>query len=133
MAHDAHNVVVVGVNDADIQFAVEALKRMRGGQVAVADGKVQAEPGFADCGIGFRSALKEVIGKAELKPRAHAMGCSLDAPFMTLSFLSLSPIPELKLTDQGLIDAVILENGFICLEERGIESVPSADKSAEPN
>ena len=39
---------------------------------------------------------------------AHALGCDLEAPFMTLSFLSLSPIPELKLTDQGLIDAVNL-------------------------
>ena len=44
-----------------------------------------------------------------LNAAAHEMGCPLAAPFMTLSFLSLSPIPELKLTDQGLIDAVHLK------------------------
>jgi adenine deaminase len=53
--------------------------------------------------------LNEVIKRvADLSAAATAMGCRLDAPFMTLSFLSLSPIPELKLTDQGLIDAVHL-------------------------
>jgi adenine deaminase len=50
--------------------------------------------------------LAEVIaGMDALNAAAHSLGCDLDAPFMTLSFLSLSPIPELKLTDQGLIDA----------------------------
>jgi adenine deaminase len=54
--------------------------------------------------------LKEVMQRiADLNAAAHGLGCDLDAPFMTLSFLSLSPIPELKLTDQGLIDAVKLQ------------------------
>ena len=54
--------------------------------------------------------LDEVIRcSAELNHAAQAMGCDLAAPFMTLSFLSLSPIPELKLTDQGLIDAVKMQ------------------------
>ena len=53
--------------------------------------------------------LKEVTSAmAELNAAAHSLGCKLAAPFMTLSFLSLSPIPELKLTDQGLVDAVNL-------------------------
>jgi len=57
----------------------------------------QAEPGSLDGTHG---------SAAELNSAATRLGCKLDAPFMTLSFLSLSPIPELKLTDQGLIDAV---------------------------
>ena len=107
VAHDAHNVVVVGTNDADIARAIEELVKMRGGQVAVNNGKVQAELPLPIAGLVSDRPLHEVIERiAALNAAARAMGCDLDAPFMTLSFLSLSPIPELKLTDQGLIDTV---------------------------
>ena len=106
VAHDAHNVVV-GTNDADIARAIEELVKMRGGQVAVNNGKVQAELPLPIAGLVSDRPLHEVIERiAALNAAARAMGCDLDAPFMTLSFLSLSPIPELKLTDQGLIDTV---------------------------
>jgi adenine deaminase len=107
VAHDAHNVVIVGANDADIARAIEELVKMQGGQVAVNNGKVRAELALPIAGLVSDRPLKEVIERiAALNAAARAMGCELDAPFMTLSFLSLSPIPELKLTDQGLIDAV---------------------------
>jgi adenine deaminase len=107
VAHDAHNVVVVGTNDADIDRAIEELVKMQGGQVAVSEGKVRAELALPIAGLVSDRPLKEVIERiAALNAAARAMGCTLEAPFMTLSFLSLSPIPELKLTDQGLIDAV---------------------------
>ena len=107
VAHDAHNVVVVGTNDADMVRAIEELQAMQGGLVAVAGGASARGPGAAHRRIGFRPAVEEVIQRmAELNAAARAMGCDLEVPFMTLSFLSLSPIPELKLTDQGLIDAV---------------------------
>jgi adenine deaminase len=107
VAHDAHNVVVVGTNDADIARAIEELVKMQGGQVAVSEGKVRAELALPIAGLVSDRPLKEVIERiAALNAAARAMGCALEAPFMTLSFLSLSPIPELKLTDQGLIDAV---------------------------
>lgn len=107
VAHDAHNVVVVGTNDADIVRAIEELEKMRGGQVTVANGEVKAELPLPIAGLVSDRPLNEVIERiAHLNSTAHALGCPLDAPFMTLSFLSLSPIPELKLTDQGLIDAV---------------------------
>jgi adenine deaminase len=107
VAHDAHNAVVVGTNDADIAQAIEELVKMQGGQVAVNNGKVRAELALPIAGLVSDRPLKEVIERiAALNAAARAMGCELDAPFMTLSFLSLSPIPELKLTDQGLIDAV---------------------------
>ncbi len=109
VAHDAHNVVVVGTNDADIVRTIQELEQLQGGQVAVADGVVRAELGLPVAGLVSDQPLDEVIRRiAGLNAAAHALGCDLEAPFMTLSFLSLSPIPELKLTDQGLIDAVHL-------------------------
>ena len=106
VAHDAHNVVVVGANDADIARAIEELEKMQGGQVAVSRGKVRAELALPIAGLVSDRPLKEVIGRiAALNAAARALGCRLDAPFMALSFLSLSPIPALKLTDQGLVDA----------------------------
>lgn len=109
VAHDAHNVVVAGTNDADILAVIRELEKLRGGQVAVVDGKVTAELGLPVAGLVSDKPLPEVMKRiADLNAAAHAMGCDLEAPFMTLSFLSLSPIPELKLTDQGLIDATNL-------------------------
>jgi adenine deaminase len=109
VAHDAHNVVVVGTNDADIEKVIQRLEQLQGGQVAVAVGVVTAELGLPIAGLVSDRPLDEVVRRiAELNAAATGMGCDLDAPFMTLSFLSLSPIPELKLTDQGLIDAVNL-------------------------
>jgi len=110
VAHDAHNVVVAGTNDADILFAIEQLEHMQGGQVAVADGKVKAELPLPIAGLVSDRPLNEVMKRIDdLNAAARALGCDLDAPFMTLSFLSLSPIPSLKLTDQGLIDAAKLQ------------------------
>ncbi len=110
VAHDAHNVVVVGVSDSDIVAAIQALESMRGGQVAVAGGKIEAALPLPIAGLVSDQPLEFVIDKiAELKAAAMRLGCALDAPFMSLSFLSLSPIPALKLTDQGLVDAVNLK------------------------
>ncbi len=109
VAHDAHNVVVAGTNDADILVAIQALERLQGGQVAVVNGRVKAELGLPIAGLVSERSLPEVMEQIDgLNAAARSLGCKLDVPFMTLSFLSLSPIPELKLTDQGLIDAVNL-------------------------
>jgi adenine deaminase len=109
VAHDAHNVVVVGTNDADILRVVQELEKLQGGQVAVANGKVLAALALPVAGLVSDRPLKEVMQRiAALNTAAQQMGCDLSAPFMTLSFLSLSPIPALKLTDQGLIDATKL-------------------------
>ena len=110
VAHDAHNVVVVGVSDSDIVAAIQALEAMRGGQVAVAGGKIETSLPLPIAGLVSDQPLEFVIQKiAELSAAAARLGCALDAPFMSLSFLSLSPIPALKLTDQGLVDAVNLK------------------------
>lgn len=110
VAHDAHNVVVVGANDHEIEAAIAALVKMGGGQVAVADGKVLAALELPIAGLVSDQPLEGVIqGIDSLNAAAKKLGCELNAPFMSLSFLSLSPIPALKLTDQGLIDAVNLK------------------------
>jgi adenine deaminase len=106
VAHDAHNVVVAGANDTDILFAIHELARLQGGQVAVADGKIRAELPLPIAGLVSDQPLPKVLKLIDdLNAAAHALGCDLAAPFMSLSFLALSPIPALKLTDQGLIDA----------------------------
>jgi len=121
VAHDAHNVVVVGVNDSDIVAAIRALEEMRGGQVAVADGKIEAALPLPIAGLVSDQPLEIVIQKiAELKSAAARLGSALDAPFMSLSFLSLSPIPALKLTDQGLVDAVNLKLTTLIADEKTI-------------
>ncbi|MBA3272424.1 MAG: adenine deaminase, partial [Chthoniobacterales bacterium] len=104
VAHDAHNVVVVGVNDSDIVATVAALQKMGGGQVAVENGQEIAALPLPIAGLVSDRPLPEVVEKIEsLKAAAAELGCTLPAPFMSLSFLSLSPIPALKLTDQGLV------------------------------
>jgi adenine deaminase len=109
VAHDAHNVVVAGTNDADILCAIRELEKLQGGQIAVADGKVMAELPLPIAGLVTDQPLPKALKLIDdLNAAAHALGCDLAAPFMALSFLSLSPIPSLKLTDQGLIDAVHL-------------------------
>jgi adenine deaminase len=106
VAHDAHNVVVVGTTDVDICRAIQALEELQGGQVAVRHGEVTAALPLPVAGLVSNCPLEEVIERLEaLNAECRALGCKLEAPFMTLSFLSLSPIPALKLTDQGLIDA----------------------------
>jgi adenine deaminase len=109
-AHDAHNVVVVGMSDRDMAVAVNRLIETGGGQVAVADGTVLAE---LPCPIGGLlsdlPAEDVAAANARLDHAARELGTSLPAPFMTLSFLALSVIPELKLTDRGLVDTVNFE------------------------
>jgi adenine deaminase len=110
VAHDAHNVIVAGTNDADILSAIRALEQLQGGQIAVADGAVTAELPLPIAGLVSDQPLAKAMQLIDdLNAAAHALGCDLAAPFMALSFLALSPIPALKLTDQGLIDAVHLK------------------------
>ncbi|MDQ6939592.1 MAG: amidohydrolase family protein, partial [Verrucomicrobiota bacterium] len=107
VAHDAHNIVVVGVDDSDIVATVTALQQMGGGQIAIENGKEIATLPLPIAGLVSDRPLAEVVEKiAALKAAAARLGSKLPAPFMSLSFLSLSPIPALKLTDQGLVDAV---------------------------
>lgn len=105
VAHDSHNIVVVGTTDADMLAAVEAIVAMQGGQAVVVDGKVVAAIPLPIAGLMSEEPIERVRQQVD---HAHAVactiGCRLHAPFMALSFLTLPVIPELKLTDQGLVD-----------------------------
>ena len=109
VAHDAHNVMVVGARDKsgprDMAIAVTRVAELGGGQVVVVDGKVVAEAPLPIAGLMSDLPLSQVASQLdEVVRAAHSLGISLNAPFMTLSFLGLSVIPDLRITDHGLID-----------------------------
>jgi adenine deaminase len=105
VAHDSHNLVIVGTNDGDIIKTVETIKEMGGGLAAISDGKVLATLSLPIAGLMAEAPIGEVIRQLErLLLAAKNLGCKLRDPFMTLSFLSLPVIPELKITDKGLVD-----------------------------
>lgn len=105
VAHDSHNLVVVGTCDRDIFEAIQSIERMGGGLTVVADGKVLASLPLPVAGLMAEAPVARVARQMEILQRAaKRLGCRVADPFMTLSFLSLPVIPELKLTDKGLVD-----------------------------
>ena len=105
VAHDAHNVVVVGVKDDDMLRAVRRLSDTGGGVVVVDSGIVKAELKLPIAGLLSDASLDEVISASNAcVAAARALGCELPSPFQTMAFLALSVIPSLKITDRGLVD-----------------------------
>ena len=105
VAHDSHNLMVVGVSDSDILAAARAVERMGGGQVVVIGGEVVAELPLDVAGLMSTLPLRDVRDRVKgLQEAARRVGCMLADPFMTLSFMALPVIPELKMTDRGLFD-----------------------------
>jgi adenine deaminase len=106
VAHDAHNIIIVGTNDLDIYVAALQLIRLGGGQCVIEHGRVIEELALPVAGLVSDQPLHTVRQKVDdLAAAARHIGCILPDPFMTLSFLALSPIPALKVTDLGLVDA----------------------------
>ncbi len=104
-AHDSHNIVAVGASDDDIFTAVKEVERLQGGLVVAADGKVLGSLAMPIAGLLSQQPLETVVASlAKLEQIARELGCVLPAPFATLSFLALPVIPELRLTDLGLVD-----------------------------
>jgi adenine deaminase len=106
VAHDSHNLIVVGVSDRAIFTAVEIVRDMGGGLAAVQDdGKVIAQVPLGIAGLMSWQPLNTLVKQLKtIKNAASDLGCTLEEPFMALSFLALPVIPELKLTDMGLVD-----------------------------
>ncbi len=105
VAHDSHNLVIVGTNDQDMLKAVTAIEMIGGGLVVVSDQKVLASLSLPIAGLMAEVSVHELYQHLETLLRAaNALGCKFPDPFMILSFLSLPVIPELKITDQGLVD-----------------------------
>lgn len=107
VAHDAHNIVVAGVDDTDMALAARTLMVSGGGFVVVRDGRILAQVDLAVAGLMSAETLETVMAALDDLERAYrkiAGATALDHPFMAMSFLSLEVIGDLKLTDQGLID-----------------------------
>ncbi len=104
-AHDSHNIVAVGASDEDIYTAIKEVERLQGGLVVAAEGKVLGSLATPIAGLLSQEPLEKVVASLEkLQQITKDLGCVLPAPFATLSFLALPVIPELRLTDLGLVD-----------------------------
>jgi adenine deaminase len=105
VAHDSHNLVLIGADDNDMLLAARTVERMRGGLAVAADGRLLASLALPIAGLMSDRPFEEVNASLEaLLSTAHGLGCGLHDPFMALSFLALPVIPALKLTDRGLVD-----------------------------
>jgi len=104
-SHDAHNIVVVGVDDQDMARAIGRLTETGGGVVVVEDRGVRAELELPIGGVISEEPLEAVVSASNgCIDAAAVLGCALPSPFQTMAFLALSVIPSLKITDQGLVD-----------------------------
>lgn len=105
VAHDSHNIVVVGCTDEDIAAAVNTVINSKGGIVAYSNNntvEIQLPvAGIMSADNGFDVAAKY----RKINEKAKELGCDINAPFMTLSFMALLVIPQLKLSDKGLFDS----------------------------
>jgi len=105
IAHDSHNIIAVGASDEDIYTAIKEVEQLQGGLVVAANGKVLASLALPIAGLLSDQPLEVVVAKlADAEKQAKGLGVTLPAPYATLSFLALPVIPELKLTDLGLVD-----------------------------
>ena len=105
VAHDSHNMIIVGTNDRDMLVAARRLAKTGGGYVAVARGRVAAELRLPVAGLMSDDPVESVVGDLRrLLDKARVWGSRVPNPFITLSFLALPVIPQLKLTDRGLVD-----------------------------
>jgi adenine deaminase len=105
VAHDNHNIVVVGASDSDLKTAARVVAKAGGGQAVVADGEVLASVPLPIAGLMSDLPLEDVRRRIEeMSQAARGLGGTLPDPLMTMSFLALAVIPELKITDMGLVD-----------------------------
>ncbi|MDL1895020.1 adenine deaminase [Anaerolineae bacterium CFX7] len=105
VGHDSHNILVVGTNDDDMLSAARAIAAMQGGFVAVNKGQVLGRVPLPIGGLMSDQPIERVRAELDhLNAATRKLGCELETPFMALSFLALPVIPDLKLTDKGLVD-----------------------------
>jgi adenine deaminase len=117
VVHDCHHLIVVGTNDDDMAMAANELARNGGGQVVVQDGRVTGMVELAIAGLMSTEKVDVVAEQAEsVLAGFRACGCRLNNPNMQLSLLALAVIPDLRITDRGLVD--VTKMSFIPLLER---------------
>jgi adenine deaminase len=105
VAHDSHNLVVVGMNDNDLATAVNKLAEVGGGIVAVRNGKIIGMVELPIAGLMSNQPIEKVCEQVkELSDALTKLGCTMASPFMTMSLLALPVLPEIRITDKGLVD-----------------------------
>lgn len=105
VAHDSHNIIAVGANDFDILKAIKEIEKLQGGLVVCARGDILASLPLPIAGLLSLEKIEKVVAQFEKVEKAAAtLGNLPPAPFSILSFLALPVIPELRLTDLGLVD-----------------------------
>lgn len=105
VAHDSHNMVIIGTNDEDMYYAAVELVKTQGGKIVVENGKTLEKLPLPVAGLISDLPIEEVMAKLKnLVKATKSLGCKLDDAFMNMAFLSLPVIPDLKITDKGLID-----------------------------
>jgi adenine deaminase len=105
VGHDAHNITAIGANDDDMRAAITAIVALGGGIVAVDNGQTVAALPLPLAGLLSDRPVAEVTAQHHaLEAAARTLGCTAEAPFALLSFMSLSVIPAVRMTDQGLIE-----------------------------
>lgn len=110
VSHDAHNLLVMGDNDADMALAAKTLADCGGGEVAVMDGKVLALVELPVCGLMSDKPVEQVAAEVDRIEQAWAtMGCTLPSPFMTMGVMSLACVPFLRLTNRGYVNCVTFQ------------------------
>ena len=120
VAHDAHNLLVIGTNDEDMALAANTLIRCGGGMCAVRDGKVLGLVELPLAGLMNPKPCEQVSEDVEKLGKAWAqIGCVIPSPYMTMALIPLACLPELRLTDRGLVDCVRFR--FVGLEAEAEE------------
>lgn len=105
VAHDSHNLLVMGIDEADMAFAANELIRLGGGMIVVENGVVLAQVPLTIAGLMSDKSLSEVVKEvAQLDQAWEHIGCSMNAPFMTFSLIALPVIPEIRISNRGLVD-----------------------------
>jgi len=106
VAHDTHNLLVIGTDDEDMALAANHVVEMGGGISVVSSGNVIAELPLPIAGLMSDREVKEVSKSIERIEEAwRSLRCKMVSPLMTMSLLTLTPIPELRITDRGLFDS----------------------------
>jgi len=107
VAHDSHNIVIVGADDDDMLLACQEIWRMQGGLTAVCDGRALASLPLPIAGLMSPRPLEAVAaGLERVEAAARELGATVHAPYAVLSFLALPVIPDLRVTDKGLVDVM---------------------------
>lgn len=107
IAHDNHNIIVIGTNPEDMALALKHCQKINGGQCIVDNGKVLADVSFPICGLMSDLSAEQLAEKKQkMIDHAHQLGSTISIPFMFLSFIGLAAIPSYAITDKGFIDVI---------------------------